>query len=106
MYIMLHIVYKMQVDLVSWTFKLNIFWSSLTWGGRAWGKSDVSTCGGGGSSSWQVLTRGRWGKNSQKFADIICEQSLNSNCVIIYVNQLIVFVSLIPYRMTNPLLSW
>ena len=106
MYIMLHIVYKMQVDLVSWTFKLNIFWSSLTWGDRVWGKSDVSTCGGGGSSSWQVLTRGGGGKNSQKFADIICEQSLNSNCVIIYVNQLIVFVSLIPYRMTNPLFSW
>ena len=31
-YIMLNIICRMQVDLVSWTFKLNIFLSFLTWG--------------------------------------------------------------------------
>ena len=56
MYIMLHIVCKMQVVLVSWTFK---------------GKYEVNTSGGG-SSSWQVLTRGEGGK----IADIIYKQSL------------------------------
>ena len=48
MYIMLHIVCKMQVDLVTWKSKLNLFLSFLTWERKEIDeKSDVSTWVGG-----------------------------------------------------------